>query len=125
MDLSLDDLLSEYRGQQDVLSTAVNNTLLDNTSQQQQQVYYYQPQLTKPNNAMPTLIKELNELKARVQKLEEQQQQDSIKPIKIPISIECMVNSKQDKPLEFTETLGVGAHCKNINNASSKRKKTK
>ena len=79
--LTLDDLMKEP----DLLSTAINSIAPDGSLTQQQQpnvqTYYYhpqQPQQTQPyvpqpkTGAVEVLLKEMNDLKNRVQQLEDQ-----------------------------------------------------
>ena len=96
--LTLDDLLKEP----DLLSTAINSIAPDGslTQQQQQpnvQTYYYhpqQPQPTQPHVSQPktgaveVLLKEMNDLKKRVQQLEDQKPQRKTDPLELnPIRI--------------------------------------
>ena len=91
--LTLDDLLKEP----DLLSTAINSIAPDGslTQQQQQpnvQTYYYhpqQPQPTQPQVSQPktgaveVLLKEMNDLKKRVQQLEDQKPQRKTDPLEL------------------------------------------
>ena len=134
--LTLDDLLKEP----DLLSTAINSIapdgLLAQQQQQQQpnvQTYYYhpqQPQPTQPQVSQPktgaveVLLKEMNDLKKRVQQLEDQKPQRKtdpleLNPIRIPLTIEIVTT---ESSMTIPNQSGLGSHSKHIDNPKRKRK---
>ena len=130
--LTLDDLLKEP----DLLSTAINSIAPDGslTQQQQQQpnvqTYYYQPQPTQPQVSQPktgaveVLLKEMNDLKKRVQQLEDQKPQRKtdpleLNPIRIPLTIEIVTT---ESSMTIPNQSGLGSHSKHIDNPKRKRK---
>ena len=132
--LTLDDLLKEP----DLLSTAINSIAPDGslTQQQQQpnvQTYYYhpqQPQQTQPQVSQPqtgaveVLLKEMNDLKKRVQQLEDQKTQRKSDPlelnsIRIPLTIEIVTT---ESSMTIPNQSGLGSHNKHIDNPKRKRK---
>ena len=132
--LTLDDLLKEP----DLLSTAINSIAPDGslTQQQQQpnvQTYYYhpqQPQPTQPHVSQPktgaveVLLKEMNDLKKRVQQLEDQKPQRKtdpleLNPIRIPLTIEIVTT---ESSMTIPNQSGLGSHSKHIDNPKRKKK---
>ena len=130
--LTLDDLMKEP----DLLSTAINTIATDGSLTQQQQpnvqTYYYhpqqsqlqqtQPQVSQPKTgAVEVLLKELNDLKKRVQQLEDQKQQRpmDLNPIRIPLTIEVMT---PESSVTVPTQNGLGSHSKNIDNSKRKKK---
>ena len=116
----------------DILLSAVNETFAGDMTQQ-----YYTPQTTstyipQPIQQMPqkqqsktqvieVLLKELNELRSRVKKLEELSQQRSqqqtleIPPIHIPIRLDILTNDQ-----ETSQNVGVGKATKKIKMSKKK-----
>lgn len=131
--LTLDDLMKEP----DLLSTAINSIAPDGSLTQQQQpnvqTYYYhpqptqqtQPQVSQPKTgAVEVLLKEINDLKKRVQQLEDQKPQRKsdpleLNPIKIPLTIEIVTT---ESSMTIPNQSGLGSHSKHIDNPKRKRK---
>ena len=131
--LTLDDLLKEP----DLLSTAINSIAPDGSLTQQQQpnvqTYYYHPQQPKPTQpqvsqpktgAVEVLLKEMNDLKKRVQHLEDQKTQRKsdpleLNPIRIPLTIEIVTT---ESSMTIPNQSGLGSHSKHIDNPKRKRK---
>ena len=126
--LTLDDMINDP----DILLSAVNETFAGDMTQQ-----YYTSQTTstyipQPIQQMPqkqqsktqvieVLLKELNELRSRVKKLEELSQQRSqqqtleIPPIHIPVRLDIMTNDQ-----ETSQNVGVGKATKKIKMSKKK-----
>ena len=126
--LTLDDMINNP----DILLSAVNEAFANDMTQQ-----YYTPQtpstyIPQPVQQMPqkqqsktqvieVLLKELNELRSRVMKLEELSQQRSqqhtleIPPIQIPIRLDIMTNDQ-----ETSQNVGVGKATKKIKMSEKK-----
>ena len=126
--LTLNDMINDP----DILLSAVNETFAGDMTQQ-----YYTPQTTstyipQPIQQMPqkqqsktqvieVLLKELNELRSRVKKLEELSQQRSqqqtleIPPIHIPIRLDILTNDQ-----ETSQNVGVGKATKKIKMSKKK-----
>ena len=122
--LTLDDMINNP----DILLSAVNETFANDMTQQ-----YYTPQtpstyIPQPVQQMPqkqqsktqvieVFLKEVNELRSRVKKLEELSQQRAqhqtfeIQPIQIPIRLDIMTNDQ-----ETSQNVGVGKATKKIKN---------
>ena len=132
--LTLDDLMKEP----DLLSTAINSIAPDGSLTQQQQqpnvqtCYYHpqQPQQTQPQVSQPktgaveVLLKEMNDLKKRVQQLEDQKTQRKsdpleLNPIRIPLTIEIVTT---ESSMTIPNQSGLGSHSKQIDNPKRKRK---
>ena len=110
----------------DLLLSAVNETFANDMTQQ-----YYTPQtpstyIPQPVQQMPqkqqsktqvieVFLKEVNELRSRVKKLEELSQQRAqhqtfeIQPIQIPIRLDIMTNDQEN-----SQNVGVGKATKKI-----------
>ncbi|MES9994409.1 MAG: hypothetical protein ABW098_20860 [Candidatus Thiodiazotropha sp.] len=118
----------------DLLSTAINSIATDGSLTQQQQptpqTYYYHPQQSLPQQTHPqvsqpktgaveVLLKELNDLKKRVQQLEDQKQHRpmELNAVRIPLTIEIMTTETS-----VTVPNGMGMHSKNIDNSKRKKK---
>lgn len=130
--LTLDDLMKEP----DLLSTAINSIATDGSLTQQQQptpqTYYYHPQPSLPQQTQPqvsqpktgaveVLLKELNDLKKRVQQLEDQKQHRpmELNAVRIPLTIEIMTT---ETSVTVPNQSGMGMHSKNIDNSKRKKK---
>ena len=120
--LTLDDMINNP----DILLSAVNETFANDMTQQ-----YYTPQtpstyIPQPVQQMPqkqqsktqvieVFLKELNELRSRVKKLEDlsqqraQQQTLEIPPIQIPIRLDIMTNDQKT-----SQNVGVGKATKKL-----------
>ena len=126
--LTLDDMINNP----DILQSAVNETFANEMTQ-----LYYTPQtpsryIPQPVQQMPQkqksktqvieiFLKELNELRSRVKKLEElsqqraQQQTIEIPPIQIPIRHDIKTNDQ-----EISQNIGVGKATKKIKMSKKK-----
>ena len=106
----------------DILLSAVNETFAnDMTQPQTPSTYIPQPVQQMPHKqqsktqVIEVLLKEVNELRSRVKKLEElsrqraQQQTFEIQPIQIPIRLDIMTNDQ-----ETSQNVGVGKATKKI-----------
>ena len=131
--LTLDDLMKEP----DLLSTAINSIAPDGSLTQQQQpnvkTYYYHPQQsqqTQPHVPQPTtevvevLLKEMNDLKKRVQQLEDQKPQRKTDPLELnPIRIRLTIETvTTESSITIPNQSGLGWHSKHIDNPKRKKK---
>ena len=121
---TLDDLMQEP----DLLSTAINSISSDGSLTQQQQpkvqIYYYHPQQPQQTQPQVSQLKEINDLKKRVQQLEDQRPQRKtdpleLNPIRIPLTIEIVTT---ESSMTIPNQNGLGPHSKHIDDTKRKRK---
>ena len=122
--LTLDDLMQEP----DLLSTAINSISPEGSLTQQQkpkvQIYYYHPQQPQQTQPQVSQLKEINDLKKRVQQLEDQRPQRKtdpleLNPIRIPLTIEIATT---ESSMTIPNKNRLGPHSKHIDNPKRKRK---